>query len=198
MAACRRLATAARVKYPAALQRCKFDTLSRREVFIRDWIRKLSFFVCSSICSTRCPAFSSKLSFSSKSCVYNSILAIGVFVWWEISLTRIFIFSLSSSETAKIFARFYRSPAVSGEAGVGIGLYLAREILSREGGYIKVDSCLGKGSRFSVFLPKRFIPVSNEPSGCLQTFGDFRLHNRFRSKPAIPCWAPPVPTSQPL
>ena len=26
MAACRHLATAARVKYPAALQRCKFDT----------------------------------------------------------------------------------------------------------------------------------------------------------------------------
>ena len=81
---------------------------------------------------------------------------------------------MEEGETAKIFARFYRSPAVSGEAGVGIGLYLAREILSREGGYIKVDSCLGKGSRFSVFLPKRFIPVSNEPSGCLQTFGDCR------------------------
>ena len=38
--------------------------------------------------------------------------------------------------------------------GVGIGLYLAREIVSKEGGYIKVSSELSKGSVFSVFLPK--------------------------------------------
>ncbi len=61
---------------------------------------------------------------------------------------------MKEEETAKIFARFYRSPAVRGESGAGIGLYLAREILSREGGYIKVDSHPGQGSLFSVFLPK--------------------------------------------
>ena len=61
---------------------------------------------------------------------------------------------MKEEETAKIFTRFYRSSAVSGESGAGIGLYLAREILSREGGYIKVDSRLGQGSLFSVFLPK--------------------------------------------
>ena len=37
---------------------------------------------------------------------------------------------------------------------LGIGLYLAREILSREDGYIKVTSEVNKGSTFSVFLPK--------------------------------------------
>ena len=58
-------------------------------------------------------------------------------------------------ETAKIFSRFYRSPVVSGEEGVGIGLYLVREILSREGGYVKVASRLGEGSVFSVFLVKQ-------------------------------------------
>lgn len=62
---------------------------------------------------------------------------------------------LSEDETAKIFARFYRSAAVSDEQGVGIGLYLAREILSKEGGYIKVSSEKGQGSVFSVFLPKK-------------------------------------------
>lgn len=61
---------------------------------------------------------------------------------------------ISEDETAKIFTRFYRSPSVSDEKGVGIGLYLAREIITREGGYIKVDSKPGKGSVFSVFLPK--------------------------------------------
>lgn len=62
---------------------------------------------------------------------------------------------ISEEETAKIFTRFYRSPEVHDERGVGIGLYLAREILSRQGGYIKVISEKGKGSTFSIFLPKK-------------------------------------------
>ena len=62
---------------------------------------------------------------------------------------------ISEEETAKIFTRFYRSQDVHDERGVGIGLYLAREIISREGGYIKVTSEKGKGSTFSIFLPKR-------------------------------------------
>lgn len=62
---------------------------------------------------------------------------------------------ITEEDTAKIFARFYRSPGVQNEKGVGLGLYLAREILHREGGYIKVASVPGEGSVFSVFLPKR-------------------------------------------
>ena len=61
---------------------------------------------------------------------------------------------MTEEETAKIFTRFYRSPRVYEEKGVGIGLYLAREIVSKEGGYIKLSSGLSKGSVFSVFLPK--------------------------------------------
>ncbi|WP_217587957.1 sensor histidine kinase [Lentibacillus saliphilus] len=60
---------------------------------------------------------------------------------------------ISEEETTKIFSRFYRSQAVSNEDGVGIGLYLAREIIAAEGGYIKVRSELNRGSTFSVFLP---------------------------------------------
>lgn len=62
---------------------------------------------------------------------------------------------ISEDEMARIFLRFYRSPAVSEEKGVGIGLYLAREIIEKQGGYIKVVSEPGKGSVFSVFLPKQ-------------------------------------------
>ena len=40
---------------------------------------------------------------------------------------------IPESEQAKIFARFYRSKAVQEQEGVGIGLYLARQILSGEG-----------------------------------------------------------------
>lgn len=61
---------------------------------------------------------------------------------------------ISESEQSKIFTRFYRSKIVPEQEGVGIGLYLARQIISDEGGYIKVTSVPGKGSTFSIFLPK--------------------------------------------
>ena len=60
---------------------------------------------------------------------------------------------ISEEELPKIFSRFHRSPDVHDESGIGIGLYLAREIISREGGYIKVDSSVGKGSVFHIYLP---------------------------------------------
>lgn len=52
-----------------------------------------------------------------------------------------------------IFKRFYREEDVHDTAGIGIGLYLAREIITMQGGYIKVFSELGQGSTFSIFLP---------------------------------------------
>lgn len=61
---------------------------------------------------------------------------------------------MNEDETSKVFARFYRSPRVSQEKGVGVGLYLAREILAMENGYIKISSEIHKGSTFSLFLPK--------------------------------------------
>lgn len=61
---------------------------------------------------------------------------------------------VEEAEQPKIFARFYRSEEVRENEGVGIGLYLAREIISGEGGYIKLTSKPGEGSTFSVFLPR--------------------------------------------
>ncbi len=61
---------------------------------------------------------------------------------------------IGEEDYPKIFTRFYRSQKVSDEQGVGIGLYLTREIISKQGGYIKVDSEENKGSAFSVFIPK--------------------------------------------
>ena len=61
---------------------------------------------------------------------------------------------ISEEEQAKIFQRFYRSNNVRDKEGVGIGLYLARQIITGEGGYIKVSSKVGEGTTFSVFLPK--------------------------------------------
>ena len=61
---------------------------------------------------------------------------------------------ISEEEIPKIFGRFYRAKEVQQEEGVGIGLYLVREILQKEGGFIKVNSEVGKGSTFLCYLPR--------------------------------------------
>lgn len=61
---------------------------------------------------------------------------------------------IAEEDIPKIFARFSRLEEAHQKEGVGIGLYLAREIIAGEGGYIKVASVPGKGSEFSVFLRK--------------------------------------------
>lgn len=60
---------------------------------------------------------------------------------------------ISESNQAAIFRRFYREEEVHEQPGVGIGLYLAREIVARQGGYIRVVSAPKKGSEFSIMLP---------------------------------------------
>ena len=61
---------------------------------------------------------------------------------------------IAEEEQGRIFTRFYRSPSVSQKDGIGVGLYLAREIVNGCGGYIKVSSEINKGTTFSVFFPK--------------------------------------------
>ena len=60
---------------------------------------------------------------------------------------------IAEEEHTKVFGRFYRSPEVSAQEGVGIGLYLAREILKQQSGYMKLVSVKGKGAVFSRYLP---------------------------------------------
>lgn len=79
-----------------------------------------------------------------------------------ISVSREEIFTkISITDTGKgiplerqgtIFSRFYREPEVHNTDGVGIGLYLTREIISMQNGYIKVESEIGKGSTFHIYL----------------------------------------------
>lgn len=54
----------------------------------------------------------------------------------------------------EIFSRFYRVEEVNPNiSGLGIGLYISQEIVTRHGGVIQVESELGKGSTFWVTLP---------------------------------------------
>lgn len=57
-------------------------------------------------------------------------------------------------EQSKVFQRFYRSPALADQDGVGLGLYLSRQIAAGQGGYLKLSSAPGNGAVFSLFLPR--------------------------------------------
>ena len=59
---------------------------------------------------------------------------------------------IREEEQGMIFRRFYRSPSVSGEKGLGIGQYLVREIIKKQAGYVKVKAEPGVGAEFFVYL----------------------------------------------
>ena len=59
---------------------------------------------------------------------------------------------IPEGEYHQVFQRFYRSQAVADQEGVGLGLYLARGIVTRQRGYISVKSKVGEGTTFSVYL----------------------------------------------
>lgn len=61
---------------------------------------------------------------------------------------------IPEDELPRIFGRFYRGQNVRELSGVGIGLYLCRQIIEGQGGYITVSSVLGEGSVFNIFLPR--------------------------------------------
>ncbi len=63
---------------------------------------------------------------------------------------------MDKQEVRRIFERFYRTRKAeqTGEAGTGIGLSIVEQIVAQHGGSIVVDSTPGKGSRFTLILPK--------------------------------------------
>ncbi len=60
---------------------------------------------------------------------------------------------IPESEQAKIFGRFYRSEVAKDVPGLGIGLFLARQIVSGQGGYVIVKSQRNHGAEFTVGIP---------------------------------------------
>lgn len=90
------------------------------------------------------------IKYTEKGSITLSVKSYEMFLCIQVSDTGI---GISESEQSKIFSRFYRAEAVHEKPGVGIGLFLTREIIMLENGYIKVSSNPGKGSVFSVYLP---------------------------------------------
>ncbi|MBO1308423.1 HAMP domain-containing histidine kinase [Enterococcus sp. 669A] len=61
--------------------------------------------------------------------------------------------AISEAVHGKIFQRFYRDEATQGTEGLGIGLYLVREIMQLQGGLVKVET-QGDRNTFSLFFKK--------------------------------------------
>jgi len=60
---------------------------------------------------------------------------------------------IAEIERAEMFGRFKRGSTAGQSEGVGLGLYLAREIVQAQGGRIRADASAQGGALFSVFLP---------------------------------------------
>jgi signal transduction histidine kinase len=73
---------------------------------------------------------------------------------WEISIRDNGI-GLDEKFSERIFVPLERLHGRSSYEGTGIGLAICKKIVSRHGGRITVQSQLGKGSKFSITLPKR-------------------------------------------
>ncbi len=60
---------------------------------------------------------------------------------------------IPADQQAHVFERYYQAHATSHRSGLGLGLYLSRQIVERHGGRIWAESADGKGSRFVVEVP---------------------------------------------
>jgi PAS domain S-box-containing protein len=73
---------------------------------------------------------------------------------------------MSPEITKRIFERLYQVPELSepSRRGLGLGLFICKELVTRQGGHIWVESHPGKGSTFSFTLPVFSVSDSTAPS----------------------------------
>jgi PAS domain S-box-containing protein len=64
---------------------------------------------------------------------------------------------IPASEHQRIWERFYRAPGIGhqsgSQVGLGLGLYISRDIVERHGGHVGLQSAPGEGSTFTFTLP---------------------------------------------
>ena len=73
---------------------------------------------------------------------------------------------ISADKTELIFERLFQvaDPALTARKGLGLGLYICKELVSRQGGKIRASSAPGEGSTFSITLPVFSLPRLMAPA----------------------------------
>jgi len=69
---------------------------------------------------------------------------------------------ISDKDLPYVFERFYRGDVASKEEGTGLGLAIVEHYVRQHRGRILVDSHLGAGTSFTVFLPLMAPEASKE------------------------------------
>ncbi len=62
---------------------------------------------------------------------------------------------MAPAEVEKAFLKFQRGAGAEDTPGTGLGLYVSRAVIEAQGGHLDVESVLGRGSRFTVVLPRQ-------------------------------------------
>lgn len=76
---------------------------------------------------------------------------------------------IAPDRVGRVFERFYRGHEDQGLGGLGLGLYIAREIVELHGGMIEVRSTLGRGTTFTVRLPITSPLPTHEPVSAVRS-----------------------------
>jgi signal transduction histidine kinase len=84
---------------------------------------------------------------------------------------------IAPADAERIFERFERGDAEQDEGGLGLGLYIAREIVRAHGGSIELVSAPGHGATFTVHLPIEPRPGQADRDALLETPIELRIRS---------------------
>lgn len=72
---------------------------------------------------------------------------------------------IASQDQKRIFERFERAVSSQNYGGLGLGLYIAKQMVEAHGGSIRVHSQLGEGATFTVLLPQNLGALETREAG---------------------------------
>ena len=84
---------------------------------------------------------------------------------------------ISADKTELIFERLFQvaDPALSARKGLGLGLYICKELINRQGGKIWANSVPGEGSTFSLTVPVFSLPNLLAPAFRKDNYEEMQL-----------------------